>query len=165
MDSQSGKTVEESAHIRRYDAHQCVKGRKRHLLVDTSGLPIANYVTPAGVHDTMGARKLLGGLAFFVTRLKKVWADAAYHGKELADWCQQQGGWDLEIGERAPSIPGFQVQPHRWVVEHSLAWLLRNRRMSKPCMKSSFERRSGGYLRYGMGKRTSLPGGTAPGAV
>src|SRR5262249_62402727 len=65
MDSQSGKTVEESAHIRRYDAHQCVKGRKPNLLADTSGLPIANYATPPGFHDTLGPRKLLGGLAFF----------------------------------------------------------------------------------------------------
>ncbi len=68
MDSQSVKTVEESARIRGYDAHKCVKGRKRHLLVDTLGLPIASYVTPADVHDTVGARKLLGGLACFVPR-------------------------------------------------------------------------------------------------
>ena len=58
MDSQSAKTVEESAGICGYDAHKCVKGRKRHLLVDTLGLPIACYVTPADVHDTVGARKV-----------------------------------------------------------------------------------------------------------
>jgi putative transposase len=45
------KTVEESAHIRGYDAHKCIKGRKRHLLVDTLGLPLAVYVTPADMHD------------------------------------------------------------------------------------------------------------------
>lgn len=56
MDSQSVKTAEESAHIRGYDAHKCVKGRKRHLLVDTLGLPIASYVTPADVYDTVGAQ-------------------------------------------------------------------------------------------------------------
>ena len=118
LDSQSVKTVEESAQIRGYDAHKCVKGRKRHLLVDTLGLPIASYVTPADVHDTVGARKLLGGLAFFVPRLKKIWADAAYRGKELAEWCQQQGdGWDLEVVERKPGTRGFSVQPRRWVIE------------------------------------------------
>jgi len=131
MDSQSVKTVEESARIRGYDAHKCVKGRKRHLLVDTLGLPIASYITPADAHDTLGARKLLSGLAFFVPRLKKIWADAAYRGRELADWCKQQGGWDLEIVERAPGTHGFQVQPRRWVVERSFAWLLRNRRLGK----------------------------------
>jgi putative transposase len=103
MDGQSVKTVEESANIRGYDAYKRIRGRKRHLLVDTLGLPIASYVTPADIHDTVGARKLLSGLAFFVPRLQKIWADAAYRGKELADWCQQQGnGCDLEVVEREP---------------------------------------------------------------
>jgi len=87
--------VEESARVRGYDAHTCVKGRKRHLLVDTLGLPIAWYVTPADTHDTVGARKLLGRLACFVPRLTKIWADA-YRGHELAEWCQAQGDWDVE---------------------------------------------------------------------
>jgi putative transposase len=131
MDSQSVKTVEESAQIRGYDAHKCVKGRKRHLLVDTLGLPIISYVTPADVHDTVGARQLLGGLAYCAPRLKRIWADAAYRGKELADWCQQRGGWELEIIEREPGTHGFRVQPRRWVVERSFAWLSRNRRLAK----------------------------------
>jgi putative transposase len=91
MDAQSVKAVEESAGISGYDAHKCVKGRKRHLLVYTLGLPFSIYVTPADVHDTVGARKLLGGLAPFVPRLKKIWADAAYRGKDLADWCKTVG--------------------------------------------------------------------------
>jgi putative transposase len=131
LDSQSVKTVEESAGICGYDAHKRVKGRKRHLLVDTSGLPIACYITPADVHDTVGARKVLGGLKYFVPRLKKIWADAAYRGQELADWCRQQGGWELEIVERQPGSRGFNVQPRRWVVERSFAWLVRNRRLAK----------------------------------
>jgi transposase len=132
IDSQSVKTVEESAGISGYDGHKCVKGRKRHLLVDTLGLPIASYVTPADVHDTVGARKLLGGLACFVPRLHKIWADTAYRGKELAEWCQQQGsGWDLEVVEREPGTRGFSIQPRRWVVERSSAWLIRNRRLAK----------------------------------
>lgn len=68
MDSQSVKTVEESAGIRGYDAHTCVKGRTRHLLVDTLGLPLSFYVTPANVHDTVGARCLLAGVASLVPR-------------------------------------------------------------------------------------------------
>jgi len=132
MDSQSVKTVEESARIRGYDAHKRVKGRKRHLLVDTLGLPITSYVTPADVHDTVGARKLLGGLAYFVPRLKKIWADAAYRGKELAEWCQQQGdGWNMEVVEREPGTRGFTIQPRRWVVERCFAWLIRYRRLAK----------------------------------
>jgi putative transposase len=132
MDSQSVKTVEESGGIRGYDGGKLVKGRKRHLLVDTLGLPIAWYVTAADLSDPQGARRLLAGLAYFVPRLKKIWADAAYRGKELADWCRQQGdGWELEIVEREPGTRGFAVQPRRWVVERSFAWLSRNRRLAK----------------------------------
>jgi putative transposase len=109
MDSQSVKTVEESGGIRGYDGGKLVKGRKRHLLVDTLGLPIMSYVTPADLSDPAGARKLLGGLVFFVPQLKKIWADAAYRGKEWADWCQQQGGWELEIVAREPGTRGHRV--------------------------------------------------------
>jgi putative transposase len=131
LDAQSVKTVEESARISGYDGHKCLKGRKRHLLVDTLGLPIASYVTPAGLSDPAGARKLLADLAFRVPRLQKIWADAAYHGKDLADWCQQQGGWELKIVEREPGIRGFQVQPRRWVVERCFARLSHSRRVAK----------------------------------
>ncbi len=132
LDSQSVKTVEESGGIRGYDGGKLVKGRKRHLLVDTLGLPIAWYVTPADLSDPQGARRLLGGLAYFVPRLKKIWADAAYRGKELANWCHEQGdGWDLEIVVREPGTRGFRLLPRRWIVERSLAWLSRNRRLAK----------------------------------
>jgi putative transposase len=131
MDSQSVKTVEESARIRGFDAHKCIKGRKRHLLVDTLGLPISVYVTPADMHDTQGASRLLAGLKYFVPRLKKIWADAAYRGKELADWRQVEGDWELAVVERTPGVRGFAVLPKRWIVERTFGWLSRNRRMSK----------------------------------
>ena len=55
-----------------------------------------------------------------------------YRGKELAEWCRQQGdGWDLEIVEREPGTRGFSVQPRRWIVERSFAWLSRHRRLAK----------------------------------
>jgi putative transposase len=131
MDSQSVKTVEESARIRGYDAHKHVKGRKRHILVDTLGLPLSVYVTPADMHDTQGARRLLAGLKYFVPRLKTIWADAAYRGKELADWCKAQGDWDLQVVERTPGVRGFAVVPKRWIVERTFGWVSRNRRMAK----------------------------------
>jgi putative transposase len=129
MDAQSVKTVEESGCIRGFDAHKRVKGRKRHLLVDTLGLPLSFYVTPANMHDTQGARRLLAGLKYFVPRLKKIWADAAYRGDDLATWCKAVGDWDLEVVQRTPGAHGFTVQPKRWVVERTFAWLLRNRRL------------------------------------
>jgi hypothetical protein len=71
MVSQNVKTVEGSARIRGYDTHTCVKRCTRPLLVDTLGLPIASYVTPADVHDAVVARKLLAGLAPLVPRRKR----------------------------------------------------------------------------------------------
>jgi putative transposase len=133
MDSQSVKSVEESAQPSGYDAHKNLKGRKRHLLVDTLGLPLSVYVTSADVQDRVGARCLLAGLKPFVPRLKKIWADGAYTGEKLARWCQEQGEWELQIVERSSSADseGFVVLPHRWIVERTLGWLMRTRRLSK----------------------------------
>jgi putative transposase len=131
MDAQSVKTVEESAHISGFDAHKRVKGRKRHLLVDTLGIPLSYSVTPADMHDTQGARRLLAGLKYFIPRLKTIWADSAYRGKDLAEWCKAVGNWDLEVVDRTPGTRGFAVLPNRWIVERTFGWLSRNRRMSK----------------------------------
>lgn len=79
--------------------------------MDTLGIPLSIYVTPADFHDTRGARCLLAGLAPLVPRLKKIWADAAYRGEELAEWCQAEGGSYLEVVERTPGTRGFAIQP------------------------------------------------------
>ena len=63
--------------------------------------------------------------------LKKIWADAAYRGQELAEWCQATGEWELEVVERPSGTRGFSVVPRRWVVERTCSWISRNRRMSK----------------------------------
>jgi putative transposase len=83
-------------------------------------------VTSADVQDRVGARCLLAGLKPFVPRLKKIWADGAYTGEKLADWCKEQGGWELEIVERSADTEGFAVVPHsRWIVERTFGWLMR----------------------------------------
>ncbi len=131
MDSQSAKTTEEGAATNGYDAHKNVKGRKRHLLVDTLGLPLSVYVTPADVQDRAGARLLLAGLKPLVPRLKKIWADGAYGGEKLAKWCEEQGGWEIEVVERDKEAKGFGVVAKRWIVERTFGWLGRNRRLAK----------------------------------
>lgn len=131
IDAQSMKTVEESAPISGYDGHKNVKGRKRHLLVDSLGLPLSVYVTPADVQDRAGARCLLAGLKALVPRLKKIWADGAYSGEELARWCEEEGGWQLEVVERNQEAQGFKILPKRWIVERTFSWLIRNRRLNK----------------------------------
>ena len=130
IDAQSVKTVEESASISGYDGHKRVKGTESGtLLVDTLGLPLSISVTPAGTHDKVGAWRLLAGLKPLVPRLAKIWADGAYTSEKLARWCKGYGGWELEIVGRDPEAQGFAVQPRRWVVDGSFAWLVRNRRL------------------------------------
>jgi putative transposase len=131
VDSQSVKTVEESAHPSGYDAHKNLKGRKRHLLVDTLGLPLSVCVTSADVQDRVGARRLLARIKPFAPRLKKIWADGSYAGEKLAGLLEEQGGWELEIVERDREAEGFEVLPKRWIVERTFSWLIRNRRLSK----------------------------------
>jgi len=138
VDSQSVKTTEESAgwkgyeaHKSGYDAHKHVKGRKRHLLVDTLGLPLSIYVTPADVQDRVGARCLLAGLKPLMPRLKKIWADGAYGGALLAEWCQDEGDWDLEVVGHDKEAASFHVISKRWIVERTFSWIGQNRRMSK----------------------------------
>jgi len=77
MDSQSVKTTEESGGIKGYDGGKQVKGRKRHVLVDTLGLLLSVYVTPANISDQAGARRLLIGLKPLQPRLERIWADGS----------------------------------------------------------------------------------------
>jgi putative transposase len=74
---------------------------------------------------------LLAGLKPLVPRSKKIWADGAYSGEELARWCEEEGGWELEVVERNREAQGFKVLPKRWIVERTFSWLIRNRRLSK----------------------------------
>ena len=89
-------------------------------------------VTPADLPDVHGARRLLAGLKYVVPRLKQIWADAAYRGQELADWCKAVGDWEFAVVQRtSPGVRGFAAQRKRWVVERTFSWLSRNRRMNK----------------------------------
>jgi putative transposase len=74
---------------------------------------------------------LLAGLKPLVPRLKKIWADGAFSGKELAKWCEEQGGWEVEIVERDKEAKGFEVLPKRWIVERTFGWLDRDRRLCR----------------------------------
>ena len=131
MDSQSVRIAEESGGNKGYDAGKNVPGRKRHLLVDTSGLLLASRVTPANISDNRGARELLAGLAPLMPRLELIWADSAYSGEKLRSWCAEHTGWRLEIVPRNSGSSTFEVIPKRWVVERSIAWICRNRRLAK----------------------------------
>jgi putative transposase len=107
-----------------------VQGRKRHYLVDVEGHLLAVLVERADLADRDGARWVFRAIDHQWTALAKVWADQAYNG-DLAEWLRVVYGIDLEVVERAREQKGFTVLPRRWVVERTIAWLGRNRRLSK----------------------------------
>lgn len=97
------------------------------------GHVLVAVVHAANIQDFHGARQTLSKLAERTwSRLTKILADAIYKGdRYLADWIQEQFGWEIEVVEREPGTKGFQVIPKRWIVERTFAWLGRNRRLSK----------------------------------
>jgi putative transposase len=107
-----------------------VTGRKRHIVVDTLGLLLAVVVHAANIQDRDGAKLVLAKLVGRFPRLKLIWADGGYAG-QLVEWARTFGGWLLEIVKRPLDSHQFQVLPRRWVVERTLAWLGRCRRLSK----------------------------------
>jgi putative transposase len=130
LDSQSVKMVDQAGE-RGFDGGKLIKGRKRHLLVDTLGLLLLVGVTAASVGDRAGATQLLGPAPRRLPRLQLVRADAGYKGSEFGAWVQQHCGWVLEIAEHLVPVHQFEVQPWRWIVERTLGWLNRYRRLSK----------------------------------
>ncbi len=130
IDSQSVKTAEAGG-VRGYDAGKKVKGRKRHIAVDTLGNLLAVVVHAADIQDRDGARLLLERLRAEVkSGIKLIWADGAYRGR-LVDWVRENLDALLEIVPRPARGKGFEVLPRRWVVERTLGWLNRYRRLSK----------------------------------
>ena len=98
--------------------------------MDTQGHLLAVLVHAADVNDREGARWLLQVARRWWRTLQKLWADQGYTG-DLVDWLRAEYGIDLEIVNRAAEQTGFVVLPRRWVVERSLAWSGRSRRLSK----------------------------------
>ena len=129
IDSQSVKTTEVGG-VNGYDAGKKIKGRKRHILVDTMGLLLRVVVHTANIQDRDGAKLLLAQAKGFFPRLQRIWADGGYAGK-LIGWVQETCGWVLEIIKRSDVVKGFKLLPRRWVVERTFGWLGRYRRLSK----------------------------------
>jgi transposase len=143
-----------------FDGFKKIKGRKRHLLVDTQGLALKIKVTAANLREQTGARQLLNPLVGRFLRMQLVWADQGYTG-DLDRWMEEKLGWRLEIVKRTSKQEhwekvqalakerrkagasvfamwaglstgrGIEVLPRRWVVERTFAWLSKYRRLSK----------------------------------
>ncbi len=161
VDSQSVKTTGVGGDQRGYDGGKKVKGRKRHLLVDTQGLVLKARVHSAKVQDRDGIKTLLEPARDRLPRLSHLWMDAGYTGQgKGADWVERVLGWTAQIVRHPPKIAPEEVMrtwvrewakegvvidseklslarkrfgelPRRWVVERTFSWLGQNRRMSK----------------------------------
>ncbi|MER5466779.1 IS5 family transposase [Streptomyces sp. NPDC002668] len=111
-----------------WDGGKNVGGRKRHLVVDCLGLVLAVAVTAANVQDRDAAVPLLERLRRLYLSVRLVWADGGYAGR-LGDWAAENLHLTLEIVKRSDDTTGFVVLPRRWVVERTLSWLMRSRRL------------------------------------
>lgn len=144
VDSQSVKTTGVGGEERGFDPGKKVKGRKRHLLVDTEGLLMKAKVHAASVFDRDGIKLLMEFLGERYPRLSHLWLDAGYNGKGKGkDWVEKTLCLSVEVvrppsrwvwvreDQEPPSRPAFTVLPRRWVVERTFSWLSQNRRMSK----------------------------------
>ena len=130
IDSQSVKTTE-SGGPRGFDAGKKIKGRKRHILTDTEGNLVHAVIHTADIQDRDGAPLVLAEIIKRFPWLRHVFADGGYAGDKLRQALRRIGKWTLEIVKRSDTAKGFVVLPRRWVVERTLAWLNRNRRLAK----------------------------------
>ena len=135
IDSQSVKTTE-SGGVIGYDAGKRIKGRKRHIATDTLGLLVGLVVYSAGVQDRDGAPDVLKAVAARYPMLRHIFADGGYAGPELREALKASGRWTIQIVKRSDTAEGFEVLPRGWVVERTLAWLGRCRRLSRDWEKS-----------------------------
>jgi putative transposase len=130
IDSQSVKTTESGGPCG-FDAGKKVKGRKRHIVTDTIGSLLAVQVHAANIQDNHGAVPLLKYVGLAFPKLRHIFADRVYRGNKLLDAIAEFGPWTIEIVTRSQSLGTFKAERKRWVIERTLAWLNRSRRLSK----------------------------------
>lgn len=133
VDAQSVRNAD-TAEEKGYDGGKKVSGIKRHIAVDTSGLPHAIHITTADTTDRNGALEALEKEKVNLTEVRKVLGDGGYTGESFADGAKKFIDAQVEIAKRN-ELHTFAVIPKRWVVERSFAWLEKCRRLWKNCEK------------------------------
>lgn len=114
-----------------YDGGQKVKGRKRHIVVDSEGLVLGVIVTEANGSERLGAVVVLHEAREKLSRLQVVWVDAGYSGEKFERAVKQVCGEAVRVEVIERNSKEFEVLPKRWIVERTLGWLNRFRRLSK----------------------------------
>jgi putative transposase len=134
IDSQSVKTVQFISNEIGIDGNKKINGRKRTILVDTLGLPLAIQVSPANVSDNEAGIKALEGIRGTVPKMLKITADSGYK-TTFTQYVKDNFGWNIEIAQKPESSKGFIPQKNRWQVERSFSWLNFRRRLFKDVEK------------------------------
>lgn len=131
VDAQSVKNTDSADH-KGYDAGKKVSGIKRHIAVDTQGLPHAIAITTAEVTDRKGALQAIDRCAANLGQVRSVLVDGGYTGQPFAQAVKDKLGANVQVAKRN-ELHTFAVIPQRWVVERSFAWLEKCRRLWKNC--------------------------------
>ncbi|UHJ64145.1 IS5 family transposase [Melaminivora jejuensis] len=133
VDAQSVKNAD-TAGFKGYDAGKKVSGIKRHIAVDTLGLPHAVAVTTADVTDRKGALQAFKRCKSRLSKVANVLTDSGYTGEPFAQGVREIVGEHVtvQVAKRS-ELHTFKLMPQRWVVERSFAWLEKNRRLWKNC--------------------------------
>ena len=111
-----------------YDAGKRIKGRKRHIAVDTDGRLLMLNLTTADISDSAGAQQIVAAIRKRWPWLKHLFGDGAYDRTKLLDVCAYRD-FVLEVVRRCDREPGFKVLPRRWVVERTFGWMTKWRRL------------------------------------
>ncbi len=131
IDAQSVKNTD-PAEEKGYDGGKKISGIKRHLAVDTQGLPHLLGVTTANVSDKAGAKIMIAAGAGRLEKVLKVLVDGGYSGEPFEDFVRETIDAEVEVAKRN-ELHTFAVIPKRWVVERSISWLEKCRRLWKNC--------------------------------
>lgn len=107
------------------------RGASAHILTDTEGNLVHALIHTADIQDRDGAPLLLAEIIHRFPWLRHLFADGGYAGDKLRDALRRICKWTIEIIKRSDAAKGFEILPRRWVVERTLAWLNRNRRLAK----------------------------------